>query len=131
MTYDAAGAINQMRVAIYTNQVIASGYYAGQNFPYSLMTLSDYQDITGAGLVTINVPSVYLPASPSGTIYWLANGGVDDGNYYTLYSNGTSNGWGLSVYNGSAYVSPGFPQYCDISMAGGAFNPPLVMNGCP
>ena len=129
MSYDSAGPFNQVRVAIYTNQVISSGYYAGQDFPYSLVTLSDYQNI-GTGWVTIGVPSAYLPADPSGTIYWLVNGGVNDGGNHQFYTNGAE-GWGLVHYNGSAYVTPGFPQFCDINDAGGGSVMPLVMNGCP
>ena len=129
MAVDLASSAIQMRVGIYTNTVVPSGYYAGQNFPGNLLTVSSEQAFT-AGWETIPVPSAYLTASPSGTIYWMAWGGTDNTSGYSAYTNGNSI-WGMEVYNGTTYVSPNFPAVCDINTAGGGFDTTLVINGCP
>ena len=129
MAVDVAGSPTQMRVGIYTNQVISGGVSV-QNYPDSLVTVSGYQDLT-PGFNSYPVPSAYLSAVGGGTIYWLAYGGTDSTLTYNFYTNGATNAWGLAHYNGSAYVAPGFPAACSINDAGGAFDSPIIMLGCP
>ena len=129
MAVDLAGTATQMRVGIYTNTVVPSGYYAGRNFPGNLITVSNQQALT-AGWITVPVAAAYLTADVSGTIYWMAWGGTDSTSGYSAYTNGNSI-WSLSVYNGTAYVSPNFPATCDINDAGGGFDTTLAINGCP
>ena len=131
MAVDVAGSPTQMRVGIYTNQVISGGTYSGQNYPDSLVMVSGYQDLA-PGFNYCSVPSSYLPADGGGTVYWLAYGGTDSTASYYFYTNSTTNNaWGLTHYNGSTFVAPGFPLACSINDAGGASDSPIIMLGCP